>query len=100
MVRGSLDPGRLLDGAAAARRCSAAGPGDERDRVTRAGADGGGHRWAVLCSLIESCKLNDVEPYAYLLHALTRIVNGHLNNAIDELLPWAYAKSEPLKAVA
>jgi hypothetical protein len=30
----------------------------------------------------------------------SRIVNGHLNGAIDELLPWAYAKSEPLKAVA
>jgi hypothetical protein len=27
-----------------------------------AGSDGGGHRWAVLCSLIEPCKLNDVEP--------------------------------------
>jgi hypothetical protein len=28
---------------------------------------------------------------------LTRIVNGHLNSAIDELLPWVYAKAEPLK---
>jgi hypothetical protein len=31
---------------------------------------------------------------------LAKIVNGHLNSQIDDLLPWAYAKAEPLKAVA
>jgi hypothetical protein len=31
-----------------------------------AGSDGGGDRWAIVCSLIETCKLNGVEPYAYL----------------------------------
>ena len=29
---------------------------------------------------------------------LGRIVNGHLNSAIDELLPWAYADVDPLSA--
>jgi hypothetical protein len=29
-----------------------------------AGSDGGGERWAIICSLIETCKLNGVEPYA------------------------------------
>jgi hypothetical protein len=29
-----------------------------------------------------------------------KIVNGHLSNQIDDLLPWAYAKAEPLRAVA
>ncbi|BAM91999.1 conserved hypothetical protein [Bradyrhizobium oligotrophicum S58] len=29
-------------------------------------SDGGGHRWAVISSLITTCKLNDIEPYAYL----------------------------------
>jgi transposase len=42
-----------------------------------AGSDGGGHRWAVLCSLIETCKLNDVEPYGYLHDVLIRMVDGH-----------------------
>jgi hypothetical protein len=55
-----------------------------------AGSDGGGHRWAVLCSLIESCKLNDVEPYAYLHDVLSRMVNGYPINRLDELLPWAW----------
>ena len=42
-----------------------------------AGSDGGGRRWAVLCSLIETCKLNDVEPYAYLKDVLERMVDGY-----------------------
>ena len=29
-------------------------------------SDGGGEHWAVIASLIETCKLNGVEPYAYL----------------------------------
>ncbi len=55
-----------------------------------AGSDGGGHRWAVTCSLIETCKLNGVEPYAYLADVLTRMTNGYPVNRLDELLPWAW----------
>src|SRR5665213_3922112 len=71
-----------------------------RKNALFAGSDGGGDNWAVIATLIENCKLSDVEPYAYLTDVLTKIVNGHLNSAIDELLPWAYATAEPLKAVA
>jgi hypothetical protein len=71
-----------------------------RKNALFAGSDGGGDNWAVIATLVENCKLNDVEPYAYFVDVLTRIVNGHLNSAIDELLPWAYARSEPIKAVA
>lgn len=53
-----------------------------------AGSDDGGNRWAVLCSLIETCKLNDVEPYAWLRDVLTQMVDGHPVNRLDELLPW------------
>jgi transposase len=55
-----------------------------------AGSDGGGRRWAVLCSLIETCKLNGVEPYAYLKDVLERMVDGYPINRLDELLPWAW----------
>lgn len=55
-----------------------------------AGSDGGGHRWAVLCSLVETCKLNGVEPYTYLRDVLMRMVDGHSVNRLDELLPWAW----------
>jgi IS66 C-terminal element len=45
---------------------------------------------AVIASLVETCKLNDINPLAYLTDALTRIINGHPNSEIDQLLPWAY----------
>jgi transposase len=50
-----------------------------------AGSDDGGARWATLCSLIETAKLNDVEPYAYLHDVLQRMVDGHPINRLDEL---------------
>ena len=53
-----------------------------------AGSDGGGERWAVVSSFIETCKLNGVEPFAYLRDILTRMVEGHTINRLDELLPW------------
>lgn len=40
-------------------------------------------------------ELNAVEPLGY-----TRIVNGHLNSQIDDLLPWAYIRAPALRAVA
>jgi len=55
-----------------------------------AGSDGGGIRWAIVCSLIESCKLNGVEPYAYLTDVLTRMADGYPINRLDALLPWAW----------
>ncbi len=55
---------------------------------------------AVIALLIKTCKLNDVEPLGYLADVLTRIVNGHPNSQIDDLLPWAYIRAPALKAVA
>jgi transposase len=43
--------------------------------------------------------LNDVDPLVYLTDILARIVNGHPNSEIDQLLPWAY-RPQDLKAVA
>jgi IS66 C-terminal element len=54
----------------------------------------------VIASLIECCKLNSVDPCAYLADVLAKIVDGHLKSAIDDLLPWAYVASQPFKAVA
>ncbi len=61
-----------------------------RKNALFAGSDAGGQHWAVLASLVETCKLNAVEPQAYLADVLTRLVNHHPNSRIDELLPWAY----------
>ena len=71
-----------------------------RKNALFAGHDTGAENWACLASLIETCKLNGVDPQAYLTNVVTRIVNGHPNSRIDELLPRAYAAQRPLKAVA
>lgn len=59
------------------------------------GADGnpykaGAQNWAMLASLIETCKLNAVDPHAWLTATLQAIVNGHKQSRIDELMPWNY----------
>lgn len=55
-----------------------------------AGSDGGGARWATVCSLVETCRLNDVEPYAYLRDVLERMVEGHPAHQLGELMPWVW----------
>jgi transposase len=71
-----------------------------RKNALFAGSDGGGEHWAIIASLIETCKLSGVEPQAYLADIITRIVNGHPNSQIDDLLPWAYHATQALKDVA
>ena len=71
-----------------------------RKNALFAGSDGGGEHWAIIASLIETCKLNGIDPQGYLTDVLTRIANGHPNSRLDELLPWSYADTRTLKAVA
>jgi transposase len=71
-----------------------------RKNALFAGSDGGAEHWAVIASLIETCKLNGVDPLAYLAASITKIVNGHPNARLDELLPWAYPPATALKDVA
>ena len=63
-----------------------------------AGSDIGGQRWATLSSIIETAKMNDVEPYAYLHDVLQRMVDGHPVNRLSELLPWNWRPAEPVKS--
>ena len=49
--------------------------------------DAGTENWATIASLIETYKLNAVDPQAYLTATLTAIVNGHKQKQINELLP-------------
>jgi hypothetical protein len=51
------------------------------------GSDAGGERAASIYSLVETAKLNGLDPQAYLREVLTRIAD-HPINRIDELLPW------------
>ena len=71
-----------------------------RKNALFAGSDGGGEHWAVIASLIETCKLCKVEPRNYLADVITKIVNGHPNSQIDDLLPWGYSAAHALRDVA
>jgi len=55
-----------------------------------AGHDAGAENWATIASLIETCKLNSIDPSSYLTRTLTALVNGHKQIEIARLLPWAY----------
>ena len=54
------------------------------------GSDAGGERAAAIYSLVQTAKLNGIDPEAYLREVLGRIAD-HPINRIDELLPWAVA---------
>ena len=71
-----------------------------RKNALFAGSDGGGEHWAIIASLVETCKLNAIDPQLYLADVITKIVNGHPNTQIDQLLPWAYPASPILSRVA
>jgi transposase len=62
-----------------------------RKNALFAGCDNGAENWAVHASLIETCKLNGIDPQAYIADVLTRLVNLWPNNRLDELMPWAWA---------
>ena len=48
-----------------------------------------------VASLIETCKLNRVNPQAYFADLLTRLVNGWPQRRIDELMPWNWQPDHP-----
>ena len=60
-----------------------------------AGSDNGARRWATICSLVETAKLNNVEPFGYLASVLQRMVDDHPASRLDELLPWNWKAQNP-----
>jgi hypothetical protein len=66
-----------------------------RKNALFAGSDGGAENWAIVASLIATCKLNGVEPYAWMKATLEAIANGHPQSRIDEMMPWAFKPETP-----
>ena len=60
------------------------------------GSDAGGRRAACLYTILETCRLNAVNPQAYLTDVLARIAD-HPINKISELLPWHWKASHTAK---
>jgi len=56
-----------------------------------AGSDAGARSWAIFTSLIQTARLNDIDPVAYLTDVLERMASGAVKaNQLDRLLPWAW----------
>ena len=64
-----------------------------RKNALFAGHDEGGRTWGRIASLIETAKVNGVEPFAYLKATLEAIAGGHPQSRIDDLLPWNFRPS-------
>jgi hypothetical protein len=64
-----------------------------------AGSDRGGQRAAVMYTLIQTAKLNHVDPQAWLRDVLARIAD-HKNNDLSALLPWNWRQPTPIDAAA
>jgi len=71
-----------------------------RKNALFAGHDTGAENWACLASLIETCKLNGVDPQAYLTDVLTKLVNLWPASRVDELMPWAWNGTESTSGLA
>ena len=53
-----------------------------------AGSDRGGERAAAMYTILQTAKLNGVNPEAYLCDTLTKIADGHPISRINALMPW------------
>jgi hypothetical protein len=56
------------------------------------GSDAGGERAAVLYSVLESAKLNGLDPEAYLADVIDRMAKGHPIDRLAKLLPWNWVQ--------
>jgi len=87
------DDGRIeIDNNAAERALRGVALG--RGNYLFMGSDAGGERAAAIYSLVETAKLNALDPQAYLREVLMRIAD-HPINRIDELLPWNIGRGTP-----
>ena len=97
-LRRYLDDGRLeIDNNAAERQIRPLALG--RKNYLFAGSDTGGDRAAALYTLIQTAKLNRLDPEAWLRDVLTRIAD-HPINRIGDLLPWNIREPEQHRAAA
>jgi transposase len=93
-----LDDGRIcMSNNAAEREIRPVAMG--RKNWTFAGSDEGGHRAAAIYTLIQTAKLNDIDPQAWLTDVLARL-QDHPAKRIDELLPWNWQRNRRQKAAA
>ncbi len=69
-----------------------------RKNALFAGNDVGAENWALLASLVATCKLSDINPVDYIADTLRALLDGHPKSRIEELMPWAFRKASSLAA--
>ena len=93
-----LDDGRVCLSNNAAER-ALRGIAIGRKNWTFAGSDAGGDCAAAIYTLIETCKMNDVDPQAWLADVLARLPD-HPASRVAELLPWTWKTTQQSKTAA
>mgnify|MGYP001788395018 CR=1 FL=1 len=72
-----------------------------RKNALFAGADSGGRHWSIVVTLIQTAKLNDVKPLAWLTNVLMRMVSGQTKrHELDQLLPWNWKLPNDPQAIS
>jgi sulfite reductase alpha subunit-like flavoprotein len=72
-----------------------------RKNALFAGSESGARTWAILASLINTAKLNDLDPHTYLADVLERMISGRTPvNRLDELLAWNWKAARAALATA
>ena len=64
-----------------------------RKNALFAGHYAGAQNWAMLASLIETCKLNKIDPHSYITGVITAIINVQKQKDTSQLLPWKFRGS-------
>ena len=67
-----------------------------RKNALFAGNEIGAENWAMLASLVATCKMSDVNPVDYLATTLRIIVDGHPQSGIEDLMPWRFNQPSSL----
>ncbi len=69
-----------------------------RKNALFAGHEVGAENWALLASIVATCKLSDVNPVAFIAETLRAIIDGHPQSQIEALMPWCFWKTSSLAA--
>lgn len=93
-----LDDGRICLSNNAAER-ALCGVAVGRRNWTFAGSDAGGNRAAAIYALVQTCKINDVDPQAWPADVLARLPD-YPTNRVADLLPWNWKATRRSKTAA
>ncbi|WP_271608665.1 IS66 family transposase [Bradyrhizobium sp. CCBAU 21359] len=64
-----------------------------RKNALFAGHESGAENWALLASIVATCKLNDVNQTGYIAETLEAIIDGYPRSRIGDLMPWRFRKA-------